>query len=338
MTGEERINRLFNRQETDRVGFWKGNPHEESTRIYCAHYGIPEDKDLLSATMLDDLNWHPAEEAWKHPEGKPIFDVLGGHERKSLNQAGIFAQTTDLKEVDAYNWPDSKHFDWKVYEKTISKVKNNHQAFFGGLWSPFFHNVCDFFGMENYFCKMYTDPAIVEAVTERIVDFYIEANRKCFDQFASHIDVFFLGNDFGSQNDLLISPDMFKRFVLPGFKRLIDLAKSYDLKVMLHSCGAIYRAIPYLIDAGVDGLHPLQAKAKGMDAQHLSAFKEDIIFLGGIDTQQLLPFGKPDEIKKEVHRVKSILGSGYIVSPSHEALLPDVPVENVIALIEAATE
>lgn len=335
MTGKQRINKIFARQEVDRVGFWKGNPHHESLEKYCKHLGITQDADVLSAYMKDDLNWHCAEEAWQHPENAPMLDALGGKKRISLNDAGVFANTTDVKEVDAYPWPDVKHFNWQAYEKTISRLEANNQAVFGGMWSPFFHNVCDFFGMENYFCKMYTDPAVVEAVTEKLVDFYIEANEECFKRFADRIDVFFMGNDFGSQEDLLISPEMFRKFVLPGFKRLINLAKKYDMKVMLHSCGSIHRVIPDLIDAGVDGLHPLQAKAKHMDAQNLSQYKKDIIFLGGLDTQELLPFGKPDDIKKEVDRLIHLFGNGYILSPSHEALLPDVPIENVLAMIEA---
>jgi uroporphyrinogen decarboxylase len=107
---------------------------------------------------------------------------------------------------------------------------------------------------------------------------------------------------------------------------------------MLHSCGAIGKAIPDLIDAGIDALHPLQARAKGMDAQTLSQYKNDILFVGGIDTQQILPFGTPGQVRDEVKRVRSILGPGLIVSPSHEALLPNVSPENLEAMYLAATE
>ncbi len=96
--------------------------------------------------------------------------------------------------------------------------------------------------------------------------------------------------------------------------------------------------IPTLIDLGVDILHPLQALAPGMDADSLKQYKNDLIFMGGIDTQQLLPFGTPNEVADEVRRVKDVLGTGYIVSPSHEALLQNVPIENVIAMSDASKE
>jgi uroporphyrinogen decarboxylase len=207
------------------------------------------------------------------------------------------------------------------------------------MWSPFFHIAADFFGMDNYFIKMYTNPEIVDAVTERIVQFYLDANELWLDLVADRIDAIFFGNDFGSQLDLLISPALFERFVMPYFVRFTEQAKQHGLRVVLHSCGAIDRAIPYLIDAGVDALHPIQALAKDMDAISLARkYQGKITFIGGVDTQQLLPFGTPQEVRDEVHRLRDIFGPNYIVSPSHEALLPNVSPENLAAMAEAALD
>jgi len=109
--------------------------------------------------------------------------------------------------------------------------------------------------------------------------------------------------------------------------------------VMIHSCGAVHKLIPKFIEAGVDALHPLQARAVDMDAASLARdFRGRIAFLGGIDTQQLLVHGTPAEIKADVRRVKDLLGPCLVVSPSHEAVLPNVPPENVLAMAEAARE
>ena len=94
-----------------------------------------------------------------------------------------------------------------------------------------------------------------------------------------------------------------------------------------------------LIDAGVDALHPLQAGAKGMDAERLARdFGKYLTFVGAVDTQELLVHATPDEIKDEVRRLRGVLGPHLIVSPSHEAILPNVPLENVVAMAEAAHE
>jgi len=132
---------------------------------------------------------------------------------------------------------------------------------------------------------------------------------------------------------------MFDLHVLPWFKKLTGQALRRGYQVILHSCGSVYRVIPRLIEAGVNCLHPLQAKAKNMDAETLSrAFRGRIAFLGGVDTQHILNHGTPAEVKAEVRRVKSLLGPCLIVSPSHEAVLPDVPCRNIAAMAEAALE
>lgn len=192
--------------------------------------------------------------------------------------------------------------------------------------------------MENYFIKMYEAPEIVESVTEHIVDFYVAANEKFFAGLGDRAGVMFFGNDFGTQRDLFISPEMFRRFVLPYFKRLIAVGKKYNKKIMLHSCGSIAKIIPDLIDAGVDILHPIQAQAAGMDAVSLSQYKKDLAFVGGIDAQSFFVNATPDQIRDEVLRVREILGPNIVISPSHEEVLPNVPAANILAMAKAARE
>lgn len=365
MDGKERIRRILNREPSDRVGFWLGNPADETKKKYYKHFGIQEDleselekqkeKDSILLTkkggrtdlelaikLNSDLIWVSPEldlSSWKHPEGKPMFDVFAGKPRKSLNQPGIFAECESIKEIEEFEWPNARYLDFSNCIARLDDASSNGMAVVGGMWMPFFHVVSDFFGMDNYFIKMYTNPDVILAATEKVVDFYLEANKRCLDAMGDKLDAAFFGNDFGSQLDLLISPKAFNRFVLPYFKKLIEQMKSYNLKVILHSCGSIRKVIPQLIDAGVDALHPLQAKAVGMDAESLAKeYKNDLIFMGGVDTQELLPFGTPQQIKQEVKRLKSVFGDGFIVSPSHEALLPNVSIENVMAMRDAVLE
>ena len=333
MTSREKIQCIANRSSNGSFGFWTGNPHPDTIEIYLKKLNFT-DREELYQYLNDDCRWIRPDEVYNHPEGKPMFDVLGGKERISLNQPGVFAECESLQEIEDFPWPNPEHLDFIDALKQIRQHPD--KAVFTGCWSPFFHRMCDFFGMDNYFVKMYTDPIIVEAVTEHVVDFFVEANTRFFEVLKDEADYFFFGNDFGSQQDLLISPKLFKKFVLPGFKRLIDVAKKYDKKVLLHSCGAIAKVIPMLIEAGIDALHPLQAKAVGMEAENLKQFKNEIAFVGGVDTQELLIHATSWEIKDEVYRLRDVLGPNLVVSPSHEAILPNVPLENVIAMAEAA--
>ncbi len=197
----------------------------------------------------------------------------------------------------------------------------------------------DIFGVESYLTKMYTHPEIVSSVTDHVCRFYFEANEMLFTQAGKMIDGYFFGNDFGTQRDLILAPEMFDQFVLPWFQRFTDQAHRHGYQVILHSCGSIYRVIGKLIDAGVNCLHPLQARAANMNAETLSSeFRGRISFLGGINTQDVLVNASPAEVMEEVRRIKKLLGPRLIVSPSHEALLPNVPPENVVAMAKAALE
>ena len=152
--------------------------------------------------------------------------------------------------------------------------------------------------MEAYFIKMHTHPEVVEAATDRVCGFYFEANERFFDLAGDRVDALFFGNDFGTQLDQMISPALFDRFIMPWFRRFTSQAHRRGYQVVLHSCGSIHRVIPKLIAAGVNCLHPLQAKAANMDAATLARdFGGKIAFLGGVDTQRVLPLGTPEEVK-----------------------------------------
>ncbi|MGI6174276.1 MAG: uroporphyrinogen decarboxylase family protein [Christensenellales bacterium] len=326
--------------KSDHCGFWHGDPNIASRDYLFGSLGVADDF-AMGLKLGDTCRWVMPEThgMWKHPEGKPMFDVLGGKARHSLGQPGVFAECEDVAEVEKFDWPDAKYVDFTDTIREIDRTVEAGLGVMSGTWSCFFHNACDFFGMENYFVKMYTDPDVVEAVTEHIVQFYLDINEKLFEQAHEKIDLFFFGNDFGSQRDMLISPECFDRFVMPYFVKFTQQAHRFGMKVLLHSCGSIERIIPRLIDAGVNALHPIQAKAANMDAVTLSSkYNGKIVFVGGVDTQELLAFGTPQQVRDEVRRLKDLFGNNYVVSPSHESILPGVTVENVLAMAEAAAE
>lgn len=336
MTGRDRIRKVINRKNSGMPAYWKGNPHDDALVNYLKYFSV-DTEEQLSLLLGDDLRWRHAESAYKHPEGKPIFDCYLGQEKKSLSQPGVFAECETLKEIDEFPWPELKYLDFSDYRKIINQTHDENLSFFGGFWCPYFHIISDFFGMENYFVKMYESPEIVEAVTEHVLDFYCRANDLLFSELGDDIDMFFFGNDFGTQLDLFLSPDKFRQFVLPGIKRLVETAGRHGIKSILHSCGSVVKALPMIIDAGVVALHPIQAKAAGMEAEKLvKEYGKDLVFMGGVDTQELLPFGTSEQVAEEVKRLIEIFGPNYIVSPSHEALLANVSPENLSAMSKAA--
>ncbi len=339
MNGRERIHAIFDRKQADRVGFWAGDPTEETREIYNKYFHVG-DPLSLSAAIGDDAVWlFPERKAYKHPEGKPLWDYSGGNENRALDGAGVFAGSEKVSEIDAFDWPDPDYLDFTSTLETIDKIHELGMAVFSGPWTYISTLATDFFGMENLFTRMYTHPAVVQAAVDHLVDFYLVADRKFFELAGDKLDVFFFASDLGGQDDLLMSPELFRRFFLPGFRKVVGQAKTYGHRVMMHSCGAISRIIPDLISIGIDALHPLQARARGMEAQRLAReFGRDLVFVGGVDTQALLPFGSPEQVKAEVRRLKRVFGERFIVSPSHEGVLPNVSPENMLAMRDAALE
>lgn len=320
-------------EPADRCGLWLGQPKEETWEQLHAHFGTTEEEELRRE-LGDDFRWiWPAR--YKHPEGKPLFDKQRTSEAHGAG--GVFADCEDVGEVEAFDWPEHDLLD---YSEALEQLRNAGDVYrASGFWGTVFHDVAEFFGMESYFIKMYTHPEVVHAVTRHVTDFYVEANRRYFALVGDQIDALFFGNDFGTQRDLLISPAVFDEFIVPYIREMIDVGKEHGHQVILHSCGAVTKIIPTLIDLGVNALHPLQAKAADMNAETLAArFGGKIAFMGGIDTQDLLVNATPDQVKDDVRRVKDLLGPNLIVSPSHEAVLPNVPAENIEAMVEAAME
>lgn len=335
-TSRKTVASILSLRNTDRKSFWMGNPHPETLELYLKKTGLEQYEDLC-IYLNDDCRCMIADGSYKHPEGRPMFDPLGGKPQTHYSQDGIFAECTDLAELEAYPWPDPDYLDFTEIISAIEIRKD--KGIFTGFWSHFFHLACDFFGMENYFLKMYTDPLIAEAVTTKIVDFYAEANDRFFTALGDRADIMFIGNDLGSQSDILISPECFEKFVLPGLRRLVNVAHKHNKKLLLHSCGSIYKIIPRLIEIGIDGLNPIQALAHNMDAATLGReFGKDLAFVGGIDTQDLLVNKTPDDVRREVFRVRECLGPNIIISPSHECLLPNIPFDNTLAMARAAKE
>lgn len=333
MNSRERICSIIAGEAADRCGLWLGNPHADTWPLLHEYFGTSTQEELR-CKLHDDFRWVSPWSAYKHPHGKPMFDM----QRKGteLSAAGVFAECQDVQEVIDFDWPDPNYLDFSEVLEQLRHAGDVYRA--SGFWCPFFHEVAECFGMENYFVKMYTHPKIVHAVTRGVVDFYLEANSRFFAAAAGLIDGFFFGNDFGTQLDLLVSPDAFKDFIFPYFRQLTELGHQHSLQVILHSCGAINKVIPDLISLGVDALHPLQARAANMNAESLGEFKGKVAFIGGIDTQDLLMNGTTEDVRADVRRVKELLGPCLVISPSHEAVLPNVPPENLRAMAETAIE
>jgi uroporphyrinogen decarboxylase len=195
-------------------------------------------------------------------------------------------------------------------------------------------------GVEQIMLDLALNPEIVDCINEHITAYFLEFNRRIFESAKGGIEIFMMGDDFGTQTGPMLSVEMWKRFYEPGFRKYIELAHRHGIKVMHHTCGSVRPLIPHFIEAGLDILQSLQPRAAGMDLRELKReFGRDLVFQGGLDIQQTLPRGSPAEVKREVRdRLDAAkAGGGYILCTAHN-IQADTPVENIVALFEACHE
>ena len=182
-------------------------------------------------------------------------------------------------------------------------------------------------------------PDYIREVFSRQMDFAIANYRRLWERCGDKIDVVFTcGTDFGTQNSQFCSPETFHELWLPYYKRLNDwIHENTSWKIFKHSCGAMFPLLGKLIEAGFDIFNPVQINAQDMDPETLKKqFGEQLVFWGGgIDTQKVLPFGTPDDVKRHVREQCRIFGEngGFVFSSVHN-VQANVPIKNLVAMIE----
>ncbi len=274
---------------------------------------------------------------------KPVaYDMndpsLGNYEHVTYNP---LASAASIKDIESYDhWPSP---DWYDYDNVLAEAAGfpGHAVVCGGdrlnrtaLLKPAMY----LRGTEQIMLDIALDPGIVEAILDRLVTYYLEHNRRIFENSGGMIDIFFMGDDFGTQSSLIMAPETWKKLFKPGFKKYIELAHSFGIPVMHHTCGAIADLIPEFIDCGLDILQSLQPNASGMDLKKLkNEYGQYICFHGGLDIQKTLPFGSVTDVINETKSRIETLGKngGYIFCSSHN-IPPNTPVSNILAMYQTA--
>jgi len=343
MTSKERVHLAFEHREPDRVPLWYG-ASQGLTEKLCKVTGSADEEALMHRLHID---FRRVRQDYIGPD-LPVYEdgrfvTFWGIERGGLEYGQPLSHPLSgvetVGEVLDFTWPDPKWFTSRRCRAQCGEWAK--YAIIGGPWVVIWTDATELMGMEEYLEKMITHPEVIHALNNRVADFYWELCLEFFDTCGDLIDIFFFGDDFGTQEALFISPEMWREFFKPILKRFSDLGHDYGMKTMFHSCGSVWSIIPDLIDIGMDAVNPVQPRPKGMNLERLKRdYGPFITFHGAIDHQRLLPFGTPEEVRREVRRVIDIMapGGGYCLAPSHDLMLAEFPAENVIAMYEEAFE
>jgi uroporphyrinogen decarboxylase len=196
-------------------------------------------------------------------------------------------------------------------------------------------------GFEQWLVDSALDQPLFEYLMDAATDIYVAMVDPLLDRVGDAVDLVLICDDIGTQGGPLISPAAYRKLVKPRHRRIFDAIQAHSpARILFHSCGSMRWALPDLIDMGVAAFNPVQVSAKDMDPCDLKReFGGKLCFWGGIDTQHVLPFGAPDDVRQEVRRRIDELaeGGGYVIGSVH-IIQPEVPPENIVAMAEAARE
>lgn len=356
MTSKERFNCTCNFQIPDRFPIdYLAFP--ETNMKMIEYYGLKNQDELLNKLKVDfyyttfrDISQNesalpfyfgpklnlsenkrtcPFGIVWKREAYNDKFMVDTAIEGPLINA------TTD-KEILSHPWPRSEWFKLDALHQEIED--HNDKVIIGGSWSGIFGDSYRMVGFENFLLNMALNPDLIKCLVNRMTDFYLSLNDKIFSELNGKIDIWFWGNDFGSQQGLLFQEEMFVDYFFDNIAELNKLAKSYGIKIMMHSCGSIKSIIPLLIEAGVGILDPIQVTADDMVPADLKTrFGKHLVFHGGVDTQNILPYSTAESVYEHSLETMRILGKngGYIFAPS-QILQGDIHPENIDSMYNAA--
>jgi uroporphyrinogen decarboxylase len=340
MTSKERVRAALARQPVDRVPVFMWF-HPDTARKLAALLEIP--RECVGEAMGNDIvqtwvNNNYAMEGVVHDrDGEEHLDWWGVRWTKqfSFNQISDFPLAGKSRdEVLNYRFPyDRKEDLLKLMEPVVRQAS---RFYIGCDVSPcVFEMYWRLRGMEDAMLDMAADPELADEMFRRCADFAIDLGVAACERFP--LDWYWTGDDIAGQRCMMFSPAQWRTQVRPHLDRVFEVGRSRGLPVAYHCCGALRPIIPDLVEMGLDILNPVQANCPGMDAAELKReFGRRLAFMGGVDTQGLLPAGTPAEVRRATERLIEEMtgdGGGFILAASH-TISPETPNENIFAMYE----
>ena len=342
MNGKQRVHAALRREPVDRVPVFMWF-HPQTAQRLARLLEIPASR--LAEAMGDDVrqtwvNNNYAMEGIVHErEGESHLDFWGVKWTRQLgfNQiTGFPLVQASREEILRYRFP-TEHLP-ELLRLMLPVLESGQDYFIGCDVSPcVFEMYWRLRGMENAILDIATDPGLAHEMFRRCADFAIELSQAACAQFA--LDWLWTGDDVASQLSMLMSPQTWRSLIKSDLARVAAVGKRKGLWVAYHCCGALKPIIPDLIEIGIDVLNPVQCTCPGMDPLDLKAeFGNQLCFMGGVDTQGVLPSGTVKEVRRATARLIEGMtsdGGGYILAASH-TIPPETPDDNIFAMYAEA--
>ena len=348
MSARERVERTFAFEKTDRVTIgYEANP--EIHRRLCTALGVSSGRSLDDALGVDYTGIAPdytGPALFPEKPDRHVNPIDGYYVRWVANKSGGYWDFCDFPLKDApdklfetYPIPNPDDFDYgKALEKARA-LSGRYALYAGSCGTPDIINSNGrIMGMEDVLIHLISEDEAALDFMHRRADMQLEVLARTLEICKGYLSFVWLGEDLGTQHTPMLSLNLYRSAMKPTHKRFIDLANSYNLPVMIHTCGSSSWVYEDFIEMGVRGVDSLQPEADNMSPKYLTEhFGGRLTLRGLISTAGPLAYGTPDEVTACCRETLDICmaGCGYHFAPSH-ALQDNTPTENVIAMYQAA--
>ena len=349
MTSRERILIALNHEEPDRVPIQVDFTPEAAEKL-AGHLKLTRSTAEAYSGEISDLPlvmghdmliaWHGIATSYYSEEDEQYTCEWGIEWQWVSTPTGRYTEMVrhplaDETKLDSYRCPDATEPGRYESARTLLERYGETHAIVGAMPCTTFEAAWYLRGYDLFMTDLVANKDFAHALLDKIVEFQVTTGSTLA---RLGVDILWLGDDFGTQRSLLISPALWREFFKPRYERMISTFKEInpDVKIAYHSDGYVEPLLPEYIDLGVDILNAVQPKA--MDPGHLKRrFGDRLSFWGTVDIQEVMPYGTPDDVRAEVReRIRTVgPGGGFILAPSHN-IQPDVPLENILAFYDAA--
>lgn len=341
LTRRQRILNAINHQPVDKVpiGFDIFEPLKSGVLHYFGASSLEELYDKSGIEGFSVWDWPSVQPKYVGPprEGVTAYDNSMAY--GCWGKVGERIYPLKDKELDDYRWPTVDDFDFSDVKKNLQAVQAMDMTTASGhAGCGWLHHV-QMRSYDNIFYDV-MDDSYMEEYMARNREFIIPYFEKLFQTADGMIDIIRADEDLGGHTNLLISPELWRRWYKPLWRDVFAIAKRHGAKIWMHSCGYCYPLVKDFIEIGVDILNPLPPYVKDSDPVKMkNEFGKDLCFDGGVDQMNILTGGTPEQVRNEVMlRLKQLApDSGYIIGPS-QVFQSDIPLENAISFFKACLD
>jgi uroporphyrinogen decarboxylase len=347
LTSRERVRLALQHQETDRVplGLVCSGINAPADRAFDALLRQERGMDLASfLRAVIDIRavepryigppLAPGEDLWRVRRKATSYGVASYDEIDEYPLAHVVTP----RDLEGHRWPSTTWFDYAVLNERIAAAQVDGEHCLMIHNANIFETSWYMRGLEQTLLDLVLNPELAQAIMEKVTDFYIAHFTRMLEVADGRVDLAFTADDIAGQRGLLLSLDLWQQALKPHHQRLNRAIHGCGVKVIYHSDGSVIDAVPGLIEMGIDVLQALQFSADRMDPATLKeTYGDRLCFAGGVSVQTTLPFGTPDDVRRETAALIKVLGKdgGYILGPSH-AIQAGTPPENILAMFDTA--